>query len=95
MRPALSGTWAVRPLVHRRPKLLGCCLSPLTFTTWPSLTLMTMPHPTPQYGQTLRTWLLLIGDLLLMKRQRRRLPRLHWASGQHGAFVVMKSGHRR
>jgi hypothetical protein len=26
-----------------------------------------MPHPTPQYGQTLRTWLLLIGDLLQMK----------------------------
>jgi hypothetical protein len=32
--------------------------------TWPSLTLMTMPHPTPQYGQTLRTSLLLMGDLL-------------------------------
>ncbi|MNO96238.1 hypothetical protein D3C76_879020 [compost metagenome] len=76
MRPgALRGTCAVRPLVQRRPKLLGCCLSPLILLTLPSATLMTMPHPTPQYGQTLRTSLLLMGRSPGWKRKRRRLPR--------------------
>jgi hypothetical protein len=48
-RPDLrSATCADDPLVHKRPKLLGCSVSPEIFLTSPSSTCNTMPQPTPQ-----------------------------------------------
>src|SRR5690606_25456812 len=92
MRPAaLSGRCAVRPLVHRRPKLLGCCLSPLILLTLPSTTDMTMQHPTPHDGLPLRTPLLRI-DLspARMNETSAGRPGLLEQEGQHGAFVVKR-----
>ncbi len=50
----------VAPLVHSRPELAGCALSPDARTTRRSpvagsrATSRTMPQPTPQYEQTVR-----------------------------------------
>ena len=51
----------VAPLVHSRPKFAGCSLSPAAFRTvrrpsGPRPTSRTMPQPTPQYEQTVRTF---------------------------------------
>src|SRR5690606_18575471 len=55
-RPAEATGWPqVEPFVHKRPKFAGWDLSPDTFAILPELTSMTMPQPTPQYGQTLLT----------------------------------------
>lgn len=55
----------VEPLVHSRPKLAGWSLSPDAFRTvrrpsGPSPTSSTMPQPTPQYEQTVRTFVAFI-----------------------------------
>ena len=46
----------VAPLVHSRPKLAGCSLSPDTFamTPLPGSVVTSMPHPTPQYEHAVR-----------------------------------------
>ncbi len=51
----------VAPLVHSRPRFAGCSLSPYAFSTvrrpsGPAPTSSTIPQPTPQYEQTVRTF---------------------------------------
>src|SRR3954469_11980115 len=52
---AIISAW-VAPLVHSRPKLAGCNLSPDTFamTLLPGSVLTSMPQPTPQYEHAVR-----------------------------------------
>lgn len=62
MRPGAASISAlVAPLVQSRPRFVGCALSPVAFRTvrrpsGPLPMSSTIPHPTPQYEQTVRTW---------------------------------------
>ena len=45
---ALTVRCSVLPLEHSRPKLAGCCGSPLTPVIWLPVLWMMTPQPTPQ-----------------------------------------------
>ena len=76
---AASMSAVVAPLVHSRPKFAGCALSPDALSTvrrpsGPAPTSSTMPQPTPQYEQTVRTTGTPPGPRLFDLRRRYEPP---------------------